>query len=267
AADVEHGPERRFAFAESGFGAFEASDVGDCREQPDNSTVLPLRLVAAVRELRVGSFVGHLDFDVELDRLTGETLAEEGVKGRPGFVADPVLATFADHLLGGKAEPLRVVPVDEFEAGFCIAVRDGNRGVVRDKAQFIAALKILCRLLPGDSPSNLFAVAAHRSDCLLGPAALANKQYYVRSRVLSSLVSLTNHPAIFARDLMRGHGERPKFHDDGRPKRKSADEEVPADRHACRQLPSGLGKRQLIGSLYHWRRTGETSRDKMSSIS
>jgi hypothetical protein len=95
------------------------------------------------------------------------------------------------------------VPVDEFEAGFCIAVRDGNRGAVRDKAQFIAALQILCRLSPGDSPSNRFAVAAHRSDCLLGPAALANKQHYVGSRV-SSTLRLSNHPAIFAPDLMAG---------------------------------------------------------------
>src|SRR5258708_39830111 len=96
AADIEHGPERRFALTESVFGAFEAGDVGDCRDQPDDFAVAPFRLVAAMCELRVGSLVRHLDFDVELDRLAGEALPEEGLEGRPGSVADHRRDTFAD---------------------------------------------------------------------------------------------------------------------------------------------------------------------------
>src|SRR5262245_27480356 len=78
AADLEHGAERRFALAESGFGSFEAGDVGDCCDQPDDLAVPPLRLVAAMCELRVGHVVRQIDLDVELDCLAGEALLEEG---------------------------------------------------------------------------------------------------------------------------------------------------------------------------------------------
>src|SRR6266849_2028173 len=165
AADLEHRAERRFALAESGFGTFEAGYVGDCRDQPDDFAVPPLRLVAAMCELRVGSLVSQLDLDVELDRLASEALAEEGLEDRPGFVADHRRDTFADHLPGRKTEPLRIVPVDKLEAGFRVAVRDGDRGVVGDDAKltFAVAQQIICRLSPGGGPSKLLAERRCRS--------------------------------------------------------------------------------------------------------
>jgi hypothetical protein len=124
--------------------------------------------------------VRHLDFHVELDRLAGETLAEEGLKSRPGFVANHRRDRFADHLLWREAEPLRIVPVDELEAGLHVALRDGDRGFVGDKAQMALAVgqQILLRLWPGEGPSKLLAVAGHRSDYPLVPAGLANKLHH-----------------------------------------------------------------------------------------
>ena len=109
---------------------------------PTNFAVPPLGLVAAMCELRVGRLVRQLDLDVELDRLAGEALAEEGRKGRPGFVADHLRDRFADHLLWRETEPLRVVPVDELEAGLPVALRDGNRGVVRDRRSRRSSVKL-----------------------------------------------------------------------------------------------------------------------------
>jgi hypothetical protein len=64
-----------------------AGDVGDYRDQPDDFAIPPLGLIAAMCELRVGRLVRQLDLEVELDRLAGEALAEEGLNGRPGFTA------------------------------------------------------------------------------------------------------------------------------------------------------------------------------------
>jgi hypothetical protein len=121
-------------------------------------------------ELRVGRLVRQLDLDVELDRLAGEALAEEGLKGRSDFVADHFRDRFADHLLWRETEPLRVVPVDELEAGLPVALRDGNRAVVRDEAQSALAVaqQVPCRLSPGHGPSKLLAVIGHRSGYRLG---------------------------------------------------------------------------------------------------
>jgi hypothetical protein len=132
-------------------------------------------------ELRVGRLVRQLDLDVELDRLAGEALAEEGLEGRPGFVADHLRDRFADHLLWRETESLRIVPVDEPEAGFPVALRDGNRGVVGDKAQLALAVaqQILCRLSPGDGPSKLLSVTGHRSDYPLGYRPVTKKQHHV----------------------------------------------------------------------------------------
>src|SRR5258708_2292765 len=118
--------------------SFEAGNVDGCRDQPDDFALPPLRLVAAMDELRLVSPVRHLG--VELDLLTGEALADVGLDDREGFVADDLGDAFADYLLGRKSLPLRDVPVDELVAGFGIKVRDGDRGVVGDKAQLALAL-------------------------------------------------------------------------------------------------------------------------------
>src|SRR5215471_19306563 len=52
-ARIEHDTERRLALPESGFSAFEAGDVGDCRNQPDDLVVPVLRLIIAMHELRL----------------------------------------------------------------------------------------------------------------------------------------------------------------------------------------------------------------------
>src|SRR5215831_3192576 len=89
--------------------SFEAGDVGACQDQPDDFAVPPLRLEEGVHKLRLVSPVRHLD----LDRLTGEALADVGLGDCEGFVADHLRDTFADDLLRRKTSPLRKMPVDE----------------------------------------------------------------------------------------------------------------------------------------------------------
>jgi hypothetical protein len=86
-----------------------------------------MRFVAPVRQ-------------VELERLAGEAVAEEGLEGRPGFFAHYLQDAFADHLLGRKVPTFCVVPIDELVAGFRVAVCDSDRGVVGDKAQLALAV-------------------------------------------------------------------------------------------------------------------------------
>src|SRR6266478_4874397 len=95
--------------------SLEAGDVDGCRDQPDDFALPPLRLVAAMDELRLVSRARHLD--LELDLLAAEALADVGLDDREGVVADDLGETFADYLLGRKTLPLRDVPVDELVAG------------------------------------------------------------------------------------------------------------------------------------------------------
>src|SRR5215470_5887466 len=129
---VEGKLETIFARLQVFLRSFEAGDVGGCRDQPDDFAVPPLRLEEGMHKLRLVSPVRYLGLD--LDRLTGEALADVGLGDCEGFVADHLRDTFADYLLRCKASPLRKIPVDELVAGFRIAMRDGDGGVVGDKA-------------------------------------------------------------------------------------------------------------------------------------
>src|SRR5258707_15566188 len=86
AADLEHSAERRFALAKSGFGAFEARDVGACRDQPDDFAIFPLRLEAEMQELQLADPVGCFGF--EFYRLAGEALARIRFDDREELVVD-----------------------------------------------------------------------------------------------------------------------------------------------------------------------------------
>jgi len=59
-----------FAGAQTFLGTFEAGNVGDCRDEPDDFALLGFWLVAAMHELRLANLVRHFDF--ELDRVAGE---------------------------------------------------------------------------------------------------------------------------------------------------------------------------------------------------
>src|SRR5258708_2355739 len=170
AADVEHGPERRFALAENGFGAFEVGDVGDCCNQPDDFVVPPLWLIVAMHELRPADLVRH--FGLEFERLAGEALADVVIESGVGFFPEHLGNSFADYLLGRETEPFRIVPVDELIAGFCVAVGDCNMDVVSDKAQlaFAVAQQILCRLRANSLSMLCHRRIAPRRWCLRLPA-------------------------------------------------------------------------------------------------
>src|SRR5262245_14963955 len=71
-AGIKHGTECHFALAESGFGAFEVRDVGDCCDQPDDFVAPPFRLVIAMDDLWLVGPVSQIDFDLKRDRLAGE---------------------------------------------------------------------------------------------------------------------------------------------------------------------------------------------------
>ncbi len=122
-----------------GFGTFQAGDIGDGRDQPNDFVVPPLWLVGAMHELRLVS-ARQIDLKLEFDCLAGEALAEIGIEGRPGFFAHYLEDAFTDHLLGRKATPFRIMPVDELVAGLPVAVREGDPDVVGDKAQLALAV-------------------------------------------------------------------------------------------------------------------------------
>jgi hypothetical protein len=108
-------------------------------------------------ELPLAGPVRQVDLELELERLAGEAVAEEGLEGRPGFFTHYLRDAFADHLPGPKAPTFRIGLVDELVAGFRVAVCDGDRSVVGDKAQLALAIaqQPLGRLSLGGGPSKL----------------------------------------------------------------------------------------------------------------
>src|SRR6266478_5523421 len=143
--------KRDFAGAQTLLGTFDAGNVGDRRDQPDDFALPAFWLVAAMHELGLANLVGHFDF--ELDRFAGEALVDVAIDGSVGLLAKHLGNSFADDLLGRQTQPLRIVPIDELIAGFRVAVGDGNMGVVSDQAQLALAVaqQILCRLSLGGS--------------------------------------------------------------------------------------------------------------------
>src|SRR5262249_40963068 len=96
--------------------------------------------VIAMDDLWLVGPVSQIDFDLKRDRLAGEALTEVGLEGRPRFFADHFRGAFADHLLGRKPAPFRLVPVDELVAGLSVAVRNGDRFIAGDKPQLALAV-------------------------------------------------------------------------------------------------------------------------------
>jgi hypothetical protein len=145
-----------FALPESGFGTFEAGDVGVRRDQPDDFALAPLRLQAALHELRLASLIWH--FQLELDRLAGEALADVRLGDREEFVVPHLGDTFADQLLRHRTEPrfqpLRMTPIEELVAEFRITVDYCDRSVVGDKAQLAQVPLRLLALDANAHPGN-----------------------------------------------------------------------------------------------------------------
>ncbi len=111
-------PERRmfdeltkgdFASAQMLLGAFEAGDVGESRDQPNDFAVHPLRLVPAMHELRLADLVRRFDLDLELGRLAGEALADVTLKGSVGFFTEHLGNSLADYLPRREAETLHIM--------------------------------------------------------------------------------------------------------------------------------------------------------------
>src|SRR5258708_32537329 len=95
--------------------SLEAGDVDGGRDQPDDFALPPLRLVAAMDELRPVTPARHLGF--ELDLLAGEARPDVGLHDGEDFVADDLGGPFADYLLRRETLPLRHLPVAAPEAG------------------------------------------------------------------------------------------------------------------------------------------------------
>src|SRR5258707_4844876 len=130
--------KRDFAGAQTLLGTFDAGNVGDCRDQPDDFALLAFWLVAAMHELRLANLVRHFDF--ELDRVAGEALADVAIDGSVSFLAKHIRNSLSDDLLGRETKPLRIVSIDELVAGLRVAMGDSYRGVVGDQPQLALAV-------------------------------------------------------------------------------------------------------------------------------